>query len=194
MKTKRQYIFDQIIIYILVIVSILVLVYFHSYVNKKQKADVTIKLAELTDIDNQVTEAEKVYNLIEKNVDSINKNLKSRKKEVNANFESLLNPSNDYNLFIEDLQNKAKEFGIIIQNSIYDLPIRTANSGIYYEFQFNAIFTGEYNKMKQFLWELENNMKYLVNVTNIEIVPPVCDNQGNISFKLSISTFFLSYN
>ncbi len=194
MRTKRQYIIEQILKYGMIIIIVSIMAHFYITSNETQKRKQILNFAELTELENQISTAEILQKSYNKSIDGINVNLINKKKEAKESFEKILENSNSYNHFIEKIRTKTQNLGIIIQNSNYDVPTQTANSGKYYEFKFSAIFTGEYNNMKKFLWELENAMDCLVKVSNIEIIPPMSDKQGNISMKLTISTFFLSYN
>ena len=194
MKTKRQYIFEQILIYGMIIIILLIMVHFYITSNEKHIGRQVLILTELSELENQITTAEILHRTYNKSIDDINLELKNKTREAKESFEKILENSNSYNHFIEKIRIKTQNLGVIIQNSNYDLPAQTADSNKYYEFKFTAIFTGEYNNMKKFLWELENAMNCLVKVSNIEIIPPISDKQGNISMKLTISTFFLSYN
>lgn len=190
MKTKRQYLIEQVLIYSLIVVCILFAIYLNKYVNPKQKTDITIKLTELAELDSQIKEAEIILKNSDKNIEKENLDLRLKKEAVREKFESLFY-SSDYTQFIELIISKAKLADITLQNSIYDTPAPEKDLGIYKEFTFSAIFSGEYNKMKRFFWELENSMDFLVNIKNIEIVPPIYDKQDYVSFKLSLSTFLL---
>lgn len=190
MKTKLQSTIERILTYGLIVASILAMVYYFGTVSKRQKELGAKKKAEIIELDRQIVKAKEDLVERKERVSQIERQLAEKTKEVNDKFERLLEDRDSYTLFIEQVQRKARGLDIIIQNSTYDTPIQSSNSK-YLEFKFSATVTGQYNKMKKFLWEVENAMGRLVKVGNIEIVPPVTDKQGNIVMKLTLSTFFL---
>lgn len=190
MKTKLQSTIERVITYGLIVAGILVMIYFFGSANKRQKEEVVRKNAEIASLDSQIAKAKDDLEVRIDQVKSIEEQLKEKTKEVNDKFEKLLENRDSYTLFIEQVQRKAKALDILIQNSTYDAP-QLSNTSKYLEFKFGATVSGQYNKMKKFLWEVENAMGRLVKIGNLEIVPPITDKQGNISMKLTLSTFFL---
>lgn len=190
MKTKLQSTIERVITYGLIVAGILVMIYFFGSANKRQKDEVVRKNAEIASLDSQIAKAKDDLEVRIDQVKSIEEQLKEKTKEVNDKFEKLLENRDSYTLFIEQVQRKAKALDILIQNSTYDAP-QLSNTSKYLEFKFGATVSGQYNKMKKFLWEVENAMGRLVKIGNLEIVPPITDKQGNISMKLTLSTFFL---
>ncbi len=190
MKTKLQSTIERVITYGLIVAGILVMIYFFGSSNKRQKDEVVRKNAEIASLDSQIAKAKDDLEVRIDQVKTIEEQLKEKTKEVNDKFEKLLENRDSYTLFIEQVQRKAKALDILIQNSTYDAP-QLSNTSKYLEFKFGATVSGQYNKMKKFLWEVENAMGRLVKIGNLEIVPPITDKQGNISMKLTLSTFFL---
>ncbi len=190
MKTKLQSTIERVVTYGLIVAGILVMIYFFGSANKRQKDEVVKKNAEIASLDSQIAKAKDDLEVRIDQVKSIEEQLKEKTKEVNDKFEKLLENRDSYTLFIEQVQRKAKALDILIQNSTYDAPT-LSNTSKYLEFKFGATVSGQYNKMKKFLWEVENAMGRLVKIGNLEIVPPITDKQGNISMKLTLSTFFL---
>ena len=190
MKTKLQSTIERVITYGLIVAGILVMIYFFGSANKRQKEEVVRKNAEIASLDSQIAKAKDDLEVRIDQVKTIEEQLKEKTKEVNDKFEKLLENRDSYTLFIEQVQRKAKALDILIQNSTYDAP-QLSNTSKYLEFKFGATVSGQYNKMKKFLWEVENAMGRLVKIGNLEIVPPITDKQGNISMKLTLSTFFL---
>ena len=168
------------------------MVYYFGSISKRQKNEAIAKNTELATIKKKIAEADEDIVKREKQLEEINRQIDIKKDEVNERFERLLEKSDNYTIFIEQVQRKAKALDILIQNSTYDSPTQSAESSKYLEFKFNATVTGQYNKMKRFLWEVENAMGRLVKISNIEINPPVSDKHGNLSMKLTLSTFFKS--
>ncbi len=192
MKTKLQSIIERVVTYGVIIICILVMVYYFGSISKRQKNEAIAKNTELATIKKKIAEADEDIVKREKQLEEINRQIDIKKDEVNERFERLLEKSDNYTIFIEQVQRKAKALDILIQNSTYDSPTQSAESSKYLEFKFNATVTGQYNKMKRFLWEVENAMGRLVKISNIEINPPVSDKHGNLSMKLTLSTFFKS--
>ena len=168
------------------------MVYYFGSVSTKQKKEVIAKNTELASLKKKISEAEVEKDNRKVKLEDINKQIDKKKDEVNERFEKLLEKSDNYTIFIEQVQRKAKALDILIQNSTYDSPTQSAETSKYLEFKFNATVTGQYNKMKRFLWEVENAMGRLVKISNLEINAPVSDKHGNISMKLTLSTFFKS--
>lgn len=190
MKTKLQSTIERVVTYGLIVASILVMIFFFGSANKKQKDEATKKKAELVEYDKKIEHYKHELEDRIEQVEAIKHQLDEKTNEVNDKFEKLLENRDSYTLFIEQVQRKAKALDILIQNSTYDAPTHS-NASKYLEFKFSATVTGQYNKMKKFLWEVENAMGRLVKIGNLEIVPPITDKQGNISMKLTLSTFFL---
>ncbi len=192
MKTKIQSIIERVVTYGVIIICILGMVYYFGSVSTKQKKEVMAKNTELASLKKKISEAEVEKDNRKVQLEDINKQIDKKKDEVNERFEKLLEKSDNYTIFIEQVQRKAKALDILIQNSTYDSPTQSAETSKYLEFKFNATVTGQYNKMKRFLWEVENAMGRLVKISNLEINAPVSDKHGNISMKLTLSTFFKS--
>lgn len=190
MKSKLQSTLERVITYGLIIVCILVLIYFFGSANKRQRDEATRKASELASLDKQISQADIEYEKRVKQVGEITAQLNQKTQEVNEKFEKLLEKYDNYTFFIEQVQRKSKALDITIQNSTYETPTRSSGSK-YLEFKFSATITGQYGKAKQFLWEVENAMGRLVKIGDLEIVPPIMDKLGNITFKLTLSTFFL---
>ncbi len=192
MKTKLQSIIERVVTYGVIVICILVMVYYFGSVSKRQKEVAVAKKAELASLKKQIVEAQEKLVERKEKVKKINAEVDEKEAEVREKFEKLLDKSDNYTIFIEQVQRKAKALDIMIQNSTYDSPTQSSASSKYLEFKFNATVTGQYNKMKRFLWEIENAMGRLVKISNLEINPPISDKYGNISMKLSLSTFFKS--
>ncbi|MBQ2594966.1 MAG: type 4a pilus biogenesis protein PilO [Candidatus Riflebacteria bacterium] len=192
MKTKIQSIIERVVTYGVIVICILGMVYYFGSVSTRQKKEVLAKNTELASLKKKITEAEEEKGNRKIKLEDINKQIDKKKDEVNERFEKLLEKSDNYTIFIEQVQRKAKALDILIQNSTYDSPTQSAETSKYLEFKFNATVTGQYNKMKRFLWEVENAMGRLVKISNLEINAPVSDKHGNISMKLTLSTFFKS--
>ena len=192
MKTKIQSIIERVVTYGVIIICILVMVYYFGSVSTRQKNQAISKNSELASLQKKIAEAKEDMVNRQEQLENINRQIDIKRDEVNERFEKLLEKSDNYTIFIEQVQRKAKALDILIQNSTYDSPTQSAETSKYLEFKFNATVTGQYNKMKRFLWEVENAMGRLVKISNLEINAPVSDKQGNISMKLTLSTFFKS--
>ena len=98
----------------------------------------------------------------------------------------------NYTEFIKDVQREANDLDIKILNSKYDAPAAVKGAGIaYLEFKINLSVTGSYERMKHFLWKMENSLGRIVRITQMDIRPPICDKDGNMSIMLTLSTYFL---
>ena len=168
------------------------MVYYFGSISTRQKNEAISKNNELASLKKKIEEAKEELLNREEQLENINRQIDRKKDEVNERFEKLLEKSDNYTIFIEQVQRKAKALDILIQNSTYDSPTQSAETSKYLEFKFNATVTGQYNKMKRFLWEVENAMGRLVKISNLEINAPVSDKHGNISMKLTLSTYFKS--
>ena len=168
------------------------MVYYFGSISKRQKAEALSKNSELAMLKKKIAEADDDIVKRREQKENIDRQIDMKRDEVNERFEKLLEKSDNYTIFIEQVQRKAKALDILIQNSTYDSPTQSSETSKYLEFKFNATVTGQYNKMKRFLWEVENAMGRLVKISNLEINAPVSDKQGNISMKLTLSTFFKS--
>lgn len=189
MKTKLQSTIERVITYAVILITVLVMIYYFGTYNKRKKEESIRKNKELATLNQQYNEAEKMLETRKVAVQKINNERKEKEKEIEECFDNRLRKADSYTKFIEQVQRKAKALDIIIQNSTYDLP---AKSETYLECKFSATVSGQYNKVKRFLWEVENAMGWFVKVSNVEIVPPISDKQGNMTLKLTLSTFFSS--
>ena len=192
MKTRIRSIIERVITYALIAIAVGSLVYFLGSVNRKQQAEIRKKGQDLLVMKRRLADAQKSFSNRRKQVAKITAQLRERKKEVREKFEKLLEKADNYTAFIEQVQRKAKALSIYIQDSEYSPPTKVAGAGgRYLEFKFNLRITGSYNKVKQFLWEMENALGRLVKITKMQLIPPLIDKQGNMSMRLTLSTFFL---
>lgn len=191
MKTRLRSIIERVVTYSLIAIAIGALIYFLGSVNSKQKQEITTKTTELADIKQKLASAEIEFGKRRKQIEDITAQLRERKQEVKDKFEKLLESSGNYTVFIEQVQRKAKALDIHIQDSQYQPPAPAAGAGsAYLEFKFALRVRGSYNKVKQFLWEMENSLGRLVKISQIDIIPPLSDEAGNMSLKLTLATFF----
>jgi Tfp pilus assembly protein PilO len=190
-KTRLRSIIERVVTYSLIAIAIGALIYFLGSVNSKQKQEITAKTTELADIKQKLASAEIEFGKRRKQIEDITAQLRERKQEVKDKFEKLLESSGNYTVFIEQVQRKAKALDIHIQDSQYQPPAPAAGAGsAYLEFKFALRVRGSYNKVKQFLWEMENSLGRLVKISQIDIIPPLSDEAGNMSLKLTLATFF----
>jgi Tfp pilus assembly protein PilO len=191
-KTRLRSVLERVFTYGLIAIAIGGLVFFLGSVNSKQKEAIRGKKNELIEMQKRLEDSQREFASRRQKVKEISTQLRDRKKEVQDKFERLLEKASNYTLFIEQVQRKAKSLEIHIQDSKYLPPAPTAGAGArYLEFQFNLAITGSYNKVKQFLWEMENALGRLVKISQMELMPPLSDERGNMSMKLTLSTFFL---
>lgn len=191
MKTRLRSIIERVVTYGLIAIAVGALLYFLSSVNTRQKHDIAQKNTEVADIKQKIVEAEAEFASRRKQIDKITAELRDKKQEVKEKFEKLLESSGNYTVFIEQVQRKARALDIHIQDSQYQPPAPAAGAGAaYLEFKFSLRIKGSYNKVKQFLWEMENSLGRLVKIAQIEVIPPLSDEAGNMSLKLTLATFF----
>ena len=189
MKTKLQSIIERFVSYAIAIIAVIVMIHYFGTENKRQEAEKEKKTRDILEFDRKILEYKEELTRRENQCADITKDIKVKEAEIREKFDDRLRPSDSYIDFIEQVQRKAKALDILIQNSTYDLP---AKSDIYLECKFSATVSGQYNKIKRFLWEVENAMGWFVKVSNIEIIPPICDKQGNMTIKLTLITFLKS--
>ncbi len=192
MKTRIRSIIERIVTYGLIAVAIGVLLYFLGSVNTKQREAISVKQQELLDLNRRLEDSQTEFSKRRDQVSQITEQLREKRQEVKEKFEKLLESSSNYTIFIEQVQRKARALEIHIQDSTYKSPSPIAGAGSsYLEFKFDLRIHGSYNKIKQFLWEIENSLGRLVKISQIEIIPPLSDSQGNMAMNLTLSTFFL---
>lgn len=189
MKTKIQSIIEKFITYAVAVIAIIAIIYYFGTENKIQQRKESDLEKEIADLNQKIAASEGELETRKKLCADIDEDVGKKETEIKEKFDDRLRNSDSYIKFIEQVQRKAKALDILIQNSTYDLP---AKSDIYLECKFSAMVSGQYNKVKRFLWEVENAMGWFVKVSNIEIVPPVCDKQGNMTLKLTLTTFLKS--
>lgn len=192
MKTRLRSIIERVVTYGLIAVAIGGLIYFLGSVNRSQRESITSKNQELVALNKKLEDSQADFSKRRQQVADITKQLREKRQEVKDKFEKLLESASNYTLFIEQVQRKARALDIHIQDSTYKPPAPVAGAGSnYLEFKFDLRVHGAYNRLKQFLWETENSLGRLVKISQIELIPPLSDSQGNMSMKLTLSTFFL---
>lgn len=192
MKTRLRSNIERIMTYGLIAIAIGVLVYFLGSVNLSQRQVISAKDSEILELTRRVEDSQTEFANRQQQVEAITTQLREKRQEVKEKFEKLLETSANYTIFIEQVQRKGKALDIHIQDSTYKSPAPAAGAGAsYLEFKFDMRIYGSYNKIKQFLWEVENAMGRLVKISQLEIIPPLCDPKGNMSMKLTLSTFFV---
>lgn|GEM_PF-859392 len=192
MKTRLRSIIERVVTYGLIAVAIGGLVYFLGSVNRQQRQSIANKNQELVELNKKLEESQAEFAKRRQQVADITTQLRDKRQEVKDKFEKLLESAANYTMFIEQVQRKARALDIHIQDSTYKPPAPVAGAGSsYLEFKFDLRIHGAYNRLKQFLWEIENSLGRLVKISQIEIIPPLSDPQGNMSMKLTLSTFFL---
>ncbi|PKL50965.1 MAG: hypothetical protein CVV42_01300 [Candidatus Riflebacteria bacterium HGW-Riflebacteria-2] len=192
MKTRLRSIIERVVTYGLIAIAIGGLVYFLGSVNRQQRESIANKNQELVNLNKKLEDSQAEFAKRRQQVADITSQLRDKRQEVKDKFEKLLESAANYTMFIEQVQRKARALDIHIQDSTYKPPAPVAGAGSsYLEFKFDLRIHGVYNKLKQFLWEIENSLGRLVKISQIEIIPPLSDPQGNMSMKLTLSTFFL---
>lgn len=191
MKTRLRSIIERTVAYGLILCAIIALLYFLGSVNRSQKDNLLQKQQELEELNQKLVDARK--NIVERQekVADIKAELAERRLHVNQIFEGLIGRADEYTAFIEEVKHRAIAYNITISDTTYEPPASTSESGNYLEFRFNMRITGNYNDVKQFLWEMENRLQRLVKVSQLEILSPLADEQGNMSIRLRLSTFFV---
>ncbi|MDD2997702.1 MAG: hypothetical protein EOM80_00465 [Erysipelotrichia bacterium] len=192
MKTRLRSNLERAITYGLIAAAIVSLLYFLGSVNQTQRQTILNKNTEIAGLKKKLEDSKVELARRQQQVTEITEQLRLKRQEVKEKFEKLLEKSANYTLFIEQVQRKAKALDVQILDSTYKAPMPVAGAGSsYLEFKFDLKVHGSYNKVKQFLWELENALGRLVKVSQLEIVPPITNAEGNMSLKITLSTFFL---
>ncbi|MDD3146322.1 MAG: type 4a pilus biogenesis protein PilO [Candidatus Riflebacteria bacterium] len=192
MKTRLRSTLERVVTYGLIIAAVAFLLYFLGSINRNQRQLISSKETAISELTRKVEDAQKDFAQRRQQVESITVQLREKRQEVKEKFEKLLETSANYTIFIEQVQRKAKALGVHIQDSTYKSPAPVSGAGgNYVEFKFDMRIHGPYNKLKQFLWESENALGRLVKISQLEIVPPLNDQQGNMAMKLTLSTFFV---
>ncbi len=191
MKTRLRSILERVFSYGATVLAVLGGLYFLTHVESSQKETLNQKRQERLDVETKLADAKKEYDQRRVKVDKISKDLAAYQAEVKDKFDRLLQESRMYTDFIRKVESKAQAFEITIQNSKYDPPKPLVGGpAAYQEFQFTLSITGFYEKMKNFLWELEHGLGCLAKVTNIIITPPICDVNGRMALQITLTTFF----
>ena len=178
--------------YGLMAAAIVFLIYFLSSVNTSQRQLIAAKNTEIASLVTRIEDSQREFNTRRQQIEEITVQLRDKRQEVKEKFERLLESSSNYTIFIEQVQRKAKALDILIMDSTYNSPSPVSGAGSsYLEFKFDMRIHGSYNRLKQFLWESENALGRLVKISQLEIIPPLNDKDGNMTMKLTLSTFFL---
>jgi len=191
-KTRIRSIIERAVGYAMLVGALVVFSYFYTNVNRTQKTSIEDLKKNLRELKNTIIKAEADFVERKKQVARINQQLETRQKEVREKFEALLDKEINYPRLIEQVQRKAKALNIEILNSKYEPPARVQGApATYLEFKFSMNVRGGYEKMKQFLWEMENAMGRFVKIGQMVVKPPICDSTGNMNLTLTFSTYFL---
>ncbi|GAB1353025.1 hypothetical protein MASR1M12_17580 [Erysipelotrichia bacterium] len=192
MKTRLRSNLERVVTYGLMAAAIVFLIYFLSSVNTSQRQLIAAKNTEIASLVTRIEDSQREFNTRRQQIEEITVQLRDKRQEVKEKFERLLESSSNYTIFIEQVQRKAKALDILIMDSTYNSPSPVSGAGSsYLEFKFDMRIRGSYNRLKQFLWESENALGRLVKISQLEIIPPLNDKDGNMTMKLTLSTFFL---
>ena len=192
MKTRMRSIAERAISYGLIVVGLIGFLYFYKIIFNSQKGEIERMGQELSSLLDAQTKAEEDVRSRQSQIESVNINLEKRRKEVQEKFERLLEKAENYTHFIEQVQRKARALEILILSSQYEPPAPAQNSPAdYLEFRFTLDVKGGYDKVKRFLWEMENALGRFVKISKLVIKPPICNADGDMSLNLTLSTFFL---
>jgi len=191
-KTRLRSNLERVVTYGLMAAAIVFLIYFLSSVNTSQRQLIAAKNTEIASLVTRIEDSQREFNTRRQQIEEITVQLRDKRQEVKEKFERLLESSSNYTIFIEQVQRKAKALDILIMDSTYNSPSPVSGAGSsYLEFKFDMRIHGSYNRLKQFLWESENALGRLVKISQLEIIPPLNDKDGNMTMKLTLSTFFL---
>jgi len=191
-KTRLRSNLERVVTYGLMAAAIVFLIYFLSSVNTNQRQLIAAKDTEITGLVTRIEDSQREFNTRRQQIEEITVQLRDKRQEVKEKFEKLLESSSNYTIFIEQVQRKAKALDVLIMDSTYKSPAPVSGAGSsYLEFKFDMRIHGSYNRLKQFLWESENALGRLVKISQLEILPPLNDKDGNMTMKLTLSTFFL---
>lgn len=192
MKTRVQSIVERALGYGLVAGAMLGFSFFYTKVNTSQKGTIEDLKKKIVEFQATKQKAESEFQERKVQIEKITQQLDARQNEVKQKFNQLLDKPVNYPIFIEQVQRKAKALDINIINSQYEPPSRVQGApAAYLEFKFTMNITGNYEKMKQFLWEMENAMGRFVKIGQMNIRPPICDAAGNMNLTIVLATFFL---
>ena len=192
MKTRLRSNLERVVTYGLMAAAIVFLIYFLSSVNTSQRQLIAAKNTEIASLVTRIEDSQREFNTRRQQIEEITVQLRDKRQEVKEKFERLLESSSNYTIFIEQVQRKAKALDILIMDSTYNSPSPVSGAGSsYLEFKFDMRIHGSYNRLKQFLWESENALGRLVKISQLEIIPPLNDKDGNMTMKLTLYTFFL---
>ena len=192
MKTRLRSNLERVVTYGLMAAAIVFLIYFLSSVNTNQRQLIAAKNTEIASLVTRIEDSQREFNTRRQQIEEITVQLRDKRQEVKEKFERLLESSTNYTIFIEQVQRKAKALDILIMDSTYNSPAPVSGAGSsYLEFKFDMRIHGSYNRLKQFLRESENALGSLVKISQLEIVPPLNYKDGNMTMKLTLSTFFL---
>jgi len=191
-KTRLRSILERVISYGLVAAAAFGLFYFQTTIDRRQKSVIQAKNDEWKQYDTQIKAGESDLKAREAQLEQIKKQISERRLEIKSKFENSLEKSANYTLFIEQVQRKAKALDVIIRNSTYNPPAPSPGApSNYLEFKFTLDLTASYEKMKHFLWEMENTLGRMVRISQMTLQPPIVDSEGTMRLTLTLSTFFL---
>lgn len=192
MKTRLRSILERVVSYGLIAAAAFGLFYFQTTIDTRQKASIQGKVEELSKYKTQIGESNRDLAARQHQLDQVRKQIQERRLEITTKFESVLDKAANYTQFIEQVERKAKALDVIIANSAYNPPAPAAGApSNYLEFKFTLDLTASYEKMKHFLWEMENTLGRMVKISQLKLHPPIVDNEGTMRLSLTLSTFFL---
>ena len=192
MKSRLRSIFERVGGYVLIVAAVAFFVFFYTHNNRVQKKSIEEMRTKILGLRETLAKAQTDLGERQKKFTAIKSDLAALQEKVKTNFNDLLTKQADYTNFIRDVELKAQALQIRIQNSTYQAPAKAATGpSEYLEFRFTVNVSGLYEKMKQFLWELENSLGRFVKIDKMTIKAPLCDAEGSMNLTLTLSTYFL---
>lgn len=191
LKTRLQSILERAVGYGLIAGALVVFSFFYTNINRTQKTAIDQMHGKLDELKLALIRTQGDLEDRKGKIERINQQLEARQKEVRERFERLLDKKENYTRFIEQVQRKAAALDIDIVSSTYDQPSPVQGApAAYLEFKFTMAVKGTYDRMKQFLWEMENALGRFVKIGKMGVGTPICDKKGNMSLSLMLSTYF----
>ncbi len=194
MKTRARSVGEQAISIAMIIAGIVAAGYFYLAVNAAQQQDIKRLEEEIKRLDTEIIAAIQEKKNLEGQRDEEVKKVDARRAEVQEKFENLLDFENQYTNLIEAVEQKARNFNISILGSEYVPPAQASGLLAAYKiFTMRLKVIGDYDRMKHFLWELENRLGRFVKINNFK-VNTLSDTEGRMALDLELVTYFKQGN
>lgn len=190
MKTRMRSVLEQAVSVALIVIGGIAFVYFYSIVNASQRQEIQRLIDGNRVIDNEIIAATEELQRLRADCEQKRAEVERRRQEIEERFEKLLTGEDEYSNLIRAIEQKAANFNIAITQSEYVPPTQAGGVLAKYKvFTMRLKVLGDYDRMKHFLWELENRLGPFVKINTFKVIQ-LSDPDGQMNLDLELVTYF----